>query len=414
MYQAFISYAHQDDRERRLSGESECVRWAEWLYNKLMEFRTPQAIIGKENRYGDRVPERTWPIFRDTNELPTSSSLASSIKQALHDSKVLIVLCSSRASRSLYVGEEIREFKSIGRGDRILAVILEGVPNATRKGVEEKECFPAALRFGIDSQGAIDLSQPLEPIAADFRDPETGSEIKANSFAAQEKRLEIELKRVIAGIIGVPFAKLVDWEVLAKEEKAAELLGRSGHFLEMVLSTSPDTNYESALENLIKSERFAERALATAPPQSNEHSRAARSVAQRRHSIFELALENNDLGLAQYYLSRNGDGNVPPGHGRKEWASLNAAWDRTDPARSKTLQNAFLAALVLPALAVIGSAAMFLLSQSALIKVISLLGSIALCIGSAVILHGVHHLLNSNQRGHAVTWRRIYVHFSRY
>ena len=187
-----------------------------------MAFRTPEGLAGQTGRNGYSIPERTWPIFRDTNELPTAANLSQAITSALDASEILVVLCSPRSAQSFYVNEEIRYFKARGGANRVLGVILDGEPNASHKGQPALECFPEALRRPVASDGTIDFTRSEEPIAADLRDPDDKSELDDAAFHAQDERLAIELKRIAAGIIGLAFGKLVDWEALAGEKKTAQ------------------------------------------------------------------------------------------------------------------------------------------------------------------------------------------------
>ena len=41
-----------------------------------------------------------------------------------------MVLCSPRAVQSRFVADEIRHFKEIGKSSRILALMIDGEPNA--------------------------------------------------------------------------------------------------------------------------------------------------------------------------------------------------------------------------------------------------------------------------------------------
>ena len=66
------------------------------------------------------------PIFLDRAELPTSADLAASVREALSASRFLIVICSPAAAQSPWVNEEIRYFKSLGRGERVLALVVAG------------------------------------------------------------------------------------------------------------------------------------------------------------------------------------------------------------------------------------------------------------------------------------------------
>lgn len=349
-YRAFISYSHQDDRRVRLDGRINGVQWADWLYAGLMDFRTPEGLAGQPGRYGYSIPERTWPVFRDSNELPTAADLSLAITRALDASEILVVLCSPRAAQSFYVNEEIRHFKAQGGANRVLGVILDGEPNASRKGQPALECFPEALRHPVKPDGTIDFTRLEEPIAADLRDPDDKSELDDAAFRAQGERLGIELKRIAAGIIGVGFGKLVDWEAVAREKNAHQMMAASDAEALRVESLSPARDHANILESLIKREALLESAAALCP----KDEKIAGTLRSARRGIFELALSTSDLGLASFYLQRiEGDSASPSAD--EDWANLNAAWDRSDPSRSSELRRAFLLSVALPGVAIAGA-----------------------------------------------------------
>src|SRR2546421_204636 len=80
--------------------------------------------------------------------------------------------------------------KRMGREDRILALIVEGEPNANDVSLE---CFPAGLKFKLGATGELS-STPTEPIAADARDEGDGKE-------------NAKLK-LIAGLLGIGYDAL--------------------------------------------------------------------------------------------------------------------------------------------------------------------------------------------------------------
>lgn len=144
-YWAFLSYSHADER------------WARWLHRSLETYAVPRHLRGRASAFGP-LPERLYPVFRDREELPGAPELGVVIDAALQVSRYQIVICSPRAAASRWVNEEILRFKSLGRKDRILALIVDGEPNARDPA---RECFPPALRAG----GA----DVIEPLAADLR-----------------------------------------------------------------------------------------------------------------------------------------------------------------------------------------------------------------------------------------------------
>ncbi len=157
-YAAFISYRHADNTQ-------EGRRWAEWLHRALERYVVPPDLIGTPNLRGEPIRDSLYPIFRDEDELPANADLATGIRAALEVSDHLIVLCSPRSAVSPWVRKEMREFKELGRSDRILAIIIAGEPNAddpaeAREDIlRDEECFCEELRSGaVRNDGTLDWS----------------------------------------------------------------------------------------------------------------------------------------------------------------------------------------------------------------------------------------------------------------
>ena len=104
-YLAFISYRHRD-RDQLISG----------LFRKGLE----NHALPRELAAGNRR------VFRDTDELPTSSDLGRDIEDALAESGWLIALCSDEYVQSRWCMREIDEYISLGRKARILPVLTGG------------------------------------------------------------------------------------------------------------------------------------------------------------------------------------------------------------------------------------------------------------------------------------------------
>ena len=151
-YWAFISYSSKD-RKR-----------GQWLHRRLENYPIPSDLQGQTLFDGAVLGKTLRPVFRDRDELTGSSDLSQAIHQALVDSRFLVVLCSRNSAKSEWVNKEIADFKALGKGDRILALILDGEPNSTGKGNPDNECFPPELRY------------PSEPIAGDLRRDGDGPE----------------------------------------------------------------------------------------------------------------------------------------------------------------------------------------------------------------------------------------------
>jgi hypothetical protein len=179
-YWAFISYSHKD------------TAIADWLHKKLETYRVPRSLVGTPTRDGT-APERLIPIFRDREELPTSSQLGDNLQRSLQQSRYLVVICSPAAAQSRWVEEEIRSFKNWHGRDRIIALIGSGIPNATDPA---DESFPHSLRFETDGPDTAPIR--IEPIAADLR-PEGDGRQRA-------------FLKIVAGLLGVGFDDLYQRE----------------------------------------------------------------------------------------------------------------------------------------------------------------------------------------------------------
>lgn len=199
-YWAFISYSHAD------------AQWANWLHRKLESYRTPSRLVGRPSRDG-AVPKRLYPIFRDREELSSSSDLGTVINEALRSSRYQIVICSPRSAASKWVNEEIRHFKSMGKGDRILCLIVDGEPNADSKpGLQALECFAPALRYNVTRDGQI-TDEPAHPVAADAR---------AHADGKDNARLKL-----IAGLLDVGLDDLRQREQRRRIQVLAVAVGAS-------------------------------------------------------------------------------------------------------------------------------------------------------------------------------------------
>jgi len=180
-YWAFISYSHRD------------AQWAKWLHKRIEGYRLPTKLV-QHSSDETSIPSKLAPVFRDQDELPTSSDLGTVIARNLEASRHLIVVCSPDAAQSRWVNEEILTFQRLERSDRIHLLIVDGEPKASaHPDATEKECFPSAITHHIDSNGMLSEAQ-IEPLAADAR-------------AGKDSRHDAML-RLISGMLGVGFDEL--------------------------------------------------------------------------------------------------------------------------------------------------------------------------------------------------------------
>ena len=170
-YKAFISYSHRDKD------------WGAWLQRSLERYRVPRRLVGTQGEFG-AIPRRLTPVFRDREDLSSSSDLSAKVKECLANSEAMVVICSPASAQSLWVNEEVRYFRTLGRKDRIFALIVDGDPQSD---VPDGQCFPVTLTSDPDGNSR-------EPLAADARKWADG-------------KLLAKLK-IISGILGIPLDAL--------------------------------------------------------------------------------------------------------------------------------------------------------------------------------------------------------------
>ena len=126
-YYAFISYQRKDEK------------WAKWLQRKLENYKLP---VANAKDAADKKSKYIRPVFRDKTDL-TAGPLPDALKEALQQSRYLIVICSPNAVKSPWVNEEIETFTLAGRTEFVIPFIVDGEPYSKDSA---KECFPDAIK----------------------------------------------------------------------------------------------------------------------------------------------------------------------------------------------------------------------------------------------------------------------------
>jgi tetratricopeptide (TPR) repeat protein len=161
-YKAFISYSHQDKA------------FAIWLQKGIENYVIPKTL---QEKYPHLPKDLKRSVFRDDDELSSTSVLSTALENALDESERLIVVCSPHAVASLWVEKEIAYFKESHDEEHIYSVIKSG---------EASDVLPTSLG--------------LEPLAVN---------------AQQGKKMA--LMKIIATVLDVPFSDL--WEREKREAK---------------------------------------------------------------------------------------------------------------------------------------------------------------------------------------------------
>jgi hypothetical protein len=99
--------------------------WADWLYRNLNGYPVPTTLIEQPTAHGLPRPD-CLSIFPDRRD----PHYAEQYSLALEKSGYLIVICSRNSTQCPAVDAQIRAFKSAGGEDRVIALIVEGSPDA--------------------------------------------------------------------------------------------------------------------------------------------------------------------------------------------------------------------------------------------------------------------------------------------
>jgi tetratricopeptide (TPR) repeat protein len=252
-YRAFLSYSHRD------------TAWAKWLHKALEGYRIDKDIVGRATPVGP-VPKTLRPIFRDREDFAAGHSLTEQTIGALETSQFVVVLCSPAAAKSPYVNEEIRYFKSLGRADRVIPVIIEGEP-----GDPERDCFPPALRFKLGRDGEL-TDQPEEPIAADAR--------------AHGDGREIAKLKLVAGLLGVGLDEIERRAERARRRRTRMWGAIAATFVLLAVAATGSAAY--AWQQLKTNEAFLDSTLKTATEIVDTAVNQAERYNVPRTATFEL------------------------------------------------------------------------------------------------------------------------------
>ena len=193
-YRAFLSYAHAD----RGLGER--------FQRAIEHYRIPKPLRGADRGFG-RVPKYLTPLFRDRSDANASGDLRQSLRSALEDSDALVPLCSPRSAQSEWVNNEIRVFKSLGRRDRIIPVVLHGTPRRFEAQQAPDGAFPPALFQRVDEAGGVVAEDDPEPLAADLREAPLGD------------GFDLAKLKVVAALTGIPLTELTGRQLEAERRE---------------------------------------------------------------------------------------------------------------------------------------------------------------------------------------------------
>ncbi len=197
-YVAFISFQSADARE------------ALWVQKAIEGYRLPTAVSRSRS-----LPKKMPPCFCYLNDINLSEELMQELKLRMEQSQYLIVVCSRRSARSTFVNGGIDYFVSLGRRDRIIPLIVDGIPYTNDP---ETECYPEALKRHFPK--SADPMQDHQILGVNLNEEGAGSKRWKHQRA---------VLMVIARMLNLEFENLWNREVQRrKRQRRAIIAGITG------------------------------------------------------------------------------------------------------------------------------------------------------------------------------------------
>lgn len=189
-YCAFISYRH-------LPRDTEVARTVQ---RALETFRLPRGVATSiPLPAGSRLLGK---CFRDEDELSASHSLPERLKEALAQSRSLIVVCTPDTPKSEWVNREIAEFIDMHGRERVIAVLASGA---------SEESIPPILKHAETvSLNGVTVRKSSNPLAADLR-------------GTSPKTTKKELLRIISAVVGCDFDNLYQRQRARRKRRIATI-----------------------------------------------------------------------------------------------------------------------------------------------------------------------------------------------
>lgn len=197
-YFAFISFQSADAKE------------ALWVQKAIESYRLPTAVSRSHS-----LPKKMPPCFCYLNDINLSEELMQELKLRMEQSQYLIVICSPRSAKSTFVNGGIDYFVNLGRRDRIIPLIVDGIPYTNDP---ETECYPEALKRHFPK--SPDPMQDHQILGVNLNEEGAGSK--------RWKRQRAVLM-VIARMLNLEFENLWNREVQRrKRQRRAIIAGVAG------------------------------------------------------------------------------------------------------------------------------------------------------------------------------------------
>lgn len=192
-YFAFISFQSADAKE------------ALWIQKAIESYRLPTAISRSHS-----LPKKMPPCFCYLNDINLSEELMQELKLRMEQSQFLIVVCSPRSAKSTFVNGGIDYFVNLGNRDRIIPLIIDGIPYSNDP---DTECYPEALKRHFPKS-----SDPMQDHQI------LGVNINEEGAGSKRWKRQRALLMVIARMLNLEFENLWNREVQRRKNRRRAII----------------------------------------------------------------------------------------------------------------------------------------------------------------------------------------------
>jgi len=316
MYYAFISYSRKNSSA------------ASYLHKGFERFKVPVQKV--EATYLPPDKKYMRPIFRDKRDLEVSDqNFTGDIKNAIENSRYLVVLCSPQSAASKWVNDEVEYFleNHDNNFSLVVPIILSGTPGAG----DETECLPPALRK--EEITSRNLPRAIPDEGENEKDGLENGLVQAMSYMLHVKRenikAAIDTERIhfyqrcaaVSVLVVLIFAALTLWAIRA--EKKAKRNEKLAQMNAVEAKRQKDLAEQNAAEAKQQKD-LAEQNAAEAKQQKDLAEQNAAEAKQQKDLAEQNAAEakqqestaNNSLLFLRYMLF-NANPNRKDGENKK-------------------------------------------------------------------------------------------------
>jgi hypothetical protein len=138
------------------------LAWFDWIIRQLEGYPVPSGLAGAATRHGFSRPEKLT-LFPDRwNPLNFEA-----YPEALETSRFLVVIVSENSAHATWVEDQIADFKRAGGEERIIALVVDGKPDAPGPP-NGAAWLPKWLAWRLGPKGFAD-ADAQEPVVIDVR-----------------------------------------------------------------------------------------------------------------------------------------------------------------------------------------------------------------------------------------------------